>query len=74
MIKDLFTEKDGVSFCPLRMLFVVGVGAYIVFGLYDIVYGGSKFMEHAKDWGGGLADLLGFGGGAISAKNYTEAP
>lgn len=70
-IKDLFTEKDGVSFCPVRAGFIVGFLAIIAFTLNDM-YFGAKFMEHAKDWISGLADYLGFGGAAVAGKNFTE--
>lgn len=72
MLKDLLTEKDGVSFCPVRILFVAGFLAIIVFTIQDIA-SGQHFMEHVGDWIKGLAQYLGLGGGAIAGKNYTES-
>lgn len=71
IIKDLFTEKDGVSFCPVRAAFNVGFIAIIGFTLNDIAFG-AHFIEHAKDWISGVADYLGFGGAAVAGKNLTE--
>jgi len=71
--KDIFTEKDGVSFCPVRTGFVCGLVAFFAFTLHDVFYTDNfHFMEHASDWMKGLADYLGFGGAAIAGKSYTE--
>lgn len=69
--KDLFTEKDGVSVCPVRVGFVLGFAAILAFTVRDVA-SGSHFMEHAKDWISGLADYLGLGGAAVAGKNFTE--
>ena len=70
VIKDLFTEKDGVSFCPVRAAFIIG---FLFIGFYTLA-DHKDFLEHSKDWMTGLANYLGLGGAAIAGKNYTEAP
>lgn len=73
VVKDWVTEKDGVSFCPVRLAFMVGAIGYFFFTLHDMLSKGDfTFMEHAKDWISGLAQYLGLGGAAIAGKNYTE--
>lgn len=71
LIKDCFTEKDGISFCPVRAGFIIGFFAILIFTIKDIA-AGEMFMNHAKDWISGIADYLGLGGAAIAGKNYTE--
>lgn len=72
-VKDLFTEKDGVSFCPLRSAFIVGFAAIIGFTTFEMFTAEKfTFLDHAADWMKGMAEYLGFGGGAIAGKNYTE--
>lgn len=70
-IKDLFTEKDGVSTCPVRVGFILGFIAILAFTVIDL-HSGQHFMEHAHDWISGIADYLGLGGAAVAGKNYTE--
>lgn len=73
MIKDLFTEKDGVSFCPVRAGFIIGLLIFFGLTLYDMFTDEKlDFLTHAKDWASGLANYLGLGGAAIAGKNYTE--
>lgn len=73
MIKDLFTEKDGVSFCPVRAGFVIGFMFILFFGGFDLFTEEKhEFFSHAKDFMSGLAEYLGFGGAAVAGKNYTE--
>lgn len=71
--KDLITEKDGISFCPVRVGFIVGLLAFFVFTLHDVAFSPNfQFMDKASDWMKGLADYLGFGGAAVAGKNMTE--
>ena len=73
IISDTLTEKDGTSACPVRIAFIVSILAYLTGTAHDVFFiDGFKFMEHAKDWASGLADLLGFGGAAIAGKSFTE--
>lgn len=73
MIKDLFTEKDGVSFCPVRAGFIIGMLIFFGLTFMDLYTCTTfSFMEHAKDWLTGLATYLGLGGAAIAGKNATE--
>lgn len=70
-IKDLFTEKDGVSFCPLRACFMVGFIIIVSLTIADVT-AGTSFMEYSKDWISGLGEYLGLGGAAVAGKNFTE--
>lgn len=71
--KDLFTEKDGESFCPVRFGFITGILLYFCFSIHDIMaVKDFKFMEHARDFASGLGDILGFGGGAVAVKSLSE--
>lgn len=73
IIKDIFTEKDGVSFCPVRAGFIIGFVAILAFTFND--WWTSKefdYLSHAKDWMTGLANYLGLGGAAVAGKNFTE--
>ncbi len=73
LVKDVFTEKDGVSFCPVRAAFIIGFIALLGYSTYDIINSTKPtFMVNAKDWMTGLAQYLGFGGSAIAGKNFTE--
>lgn len=75
IIKDLFTEKDGVSFCPVRAGFIIGFIAILVFTINDWMTNDNfNFLAHAKDWMVGMAQYLGFGGAAVAGKNATEKP
>lgn len=72
ILKDITTEKNGISSCPLRIGFITGFAAILLFTCLDI-FMGAKFMDHAGDWIKGIADYLGLGGAAIAGKNYTES-
>lgn len=69
--KDLFTEKDGISFCPVRATYLLGFIAIIVFTFHDI-WTGKDFITSAGQWISGIANYLGLGGAAVAGKNYTE--
>lgn len=72
-LSDLFTEKDGVSACPVRIVFALGFAAYIALTLYNLSnVKDLDFLKNAKDWISGLADYLGLGGAAVAGKNFTE--
>lgn len=72
-LKDIFTEKDGVSICPVRTGFILTILWYLGGTFHDVyAIADFKFMEHAKDWADGMGNILGFGGSAIAGKNYTE--
>lgn len=71
IIKDLFTEKDGVSFCPVRAGFIIGFIFILYMTVRDLATG-QHFMEHSRDWLSGMADYLGLGGGSVAIKNFTE--
>lgn len=71
MLKDLFTEKDGISFCPVRAGFIIGFVLIIALTIRDVLAGVS-FMSNVKDWVSSMGEYLGLGGAAIAGKNATE--
>ncbi len=71
LFKDLLTEKDGVSFCPVRAGFIMGFVLIVGLTIQDIA-SGQHFFEHAADWIKALGEYLGFGGAAVGYKNTTE--
>ncbi len=68
-LKDLFTESDGVSFCPARLLWIIGSLSFISLS-FVAVWHGKDF--NAQDWGLGYGGLLAGGGGAIALKGKVE--
>lgn len=73
MLHDFLTEKDGISFCPLRMLLIASVLFYIGMELRDaVLVSGYAFSGHCKDFADGLANILGLGGAAVAGKSFTE--
>ena len=73
IIKDLFTEKDGESFCPVRAGVIT---AFIIYtgGIFNDWWHVSNFIfsDHAKDIAAGYKDIVAWGGAAIAGKSYTE--
>jgi hypothetical protein len=69
MIKDLFTEKDGESFCPSRLLLILGGIVFLTLAVYSVLHG-KEF--NAQDFGLGYGGLLGGGGAGIALKGRTE--
>lgn len=73
MIKDLFTEKDGVSFCPVRAGYIIGFIGILGFTLHDVFFTENfHFMTTASEWIKSLGEYLGMGGAAVGYKNTTE--
>lgn len=72
LLKDWFTEKDGISACPVRAGFIIGFMVILGLTLNDLLCNGTHFLGHAKDWMTGLAEYLGLGGAAVAGKNMTE--
>lgn len=72
-LKDIVTEKDGISLCPVRIGFIIGLVGYFTFTFHDLFFAKDFiFMAHAKDWLSGLAEYVGLGGAAVAGKNATE--
>jgi len=73
-VKDAFTEKNGKSICPVRVLFILGAILYIALTLRDSYLSPDAiFLTHANDWISGFGQYIGFGGSAVAAKNFTES-
>lgn len=71
ILKDLVTEKDGVTYCPVRSFFAVGITLYIVATVLG-VFGVGGFIPNAKQWAEGFSKLLEYGGLAVVGKALTE--
>jgi hypothetical protein len=69
LVKDLFTEKDGESFCPARLGLLVGLITFICLS-FLAVFHGKDFDP--QNWGIGYGSLLGGGGAGIWAKGKSE--
>lgn len=67
IIKNILTEKDGQSWCPIRIAFIGGVVLYF-WGTAESI---TNFSDHARDWAAGMKDIL-LGGIAVAAKAFTE--
>ena len=67
--KDILTEADGTSYCPARLLLIVGSIAFIFLSFYA-VYHGKEFDP--QNWGLGYGGLLAGGGGWILMKGKVE--
>lgn len=75
IVKDWLTEKDGVSFCPVRIAFFIAMVVYTCGVVGDWIHATEfVFSSHAKDVATGYGQILGWGGGAVAGKNYTEEP
>lgn len=67
--KDVFTEKDGETFCPARALWILG--SFVFFGLAMLAaFKGKDFDPQA--YGIGLGTLTGLGGAGVMLKGQTE--
>ncbi len=69
-LKDLFTEKDGESFCVAKVLWFCGVIGFITLAAWSIIVHGNAF--NAQDYGVGLGTTLGGGGLGVAQKGKTE--
>lgn len=69
VIQDLVTGKDGVSYDVGRVLWIIGVLAFIALSVYGMYRGGAF---DALNWGTGYGAILGGGGAGIGMKSKTE--
>lgn len=69
LTKDLFTEKDGESFCPARLGLIAGLITFIVLSVYSVIHTGTfDFMG----FGTGFGSLVGGSGAGIWMKGKAE--
>lgn len=68
--KDIFTEKDGDSYCVAKVLWFFGVVGFIGLATWAVVIHGKDF--NAQDYGIGLGSVLGGGGIGVAQKGKTE--
>lgn len=69
ILKHWFTERDNETFCPIRMLAIVGAVEFLVVAAVTAVM--AKSFDMAA-FGEGLAKVLGVVGGVVSVKAITE--
>ena len=69
IIKDWFTGIDGVTYDPARMLWIVGMVAFLTFVGHDLYKNGKFDMTNfAMGYGG----LLAAGAAGVKIKETTE--
>ncbi len=68
-LNDLLTESDGISFCPARLLWIIGVLAFIALSFYAVFHG-KEFDP--QNWGLGYGGLLAGGGVGVAQKGKVE--
>lgn len=67
--KDILTGIDGESFDVGRVLWIMGVVAFVVLSFYAMYRGGAF---DPLNWGTGYGAILGGGGAGIGFKAKTE--
>lgn len=68
-LKDMLTGVDGESFDVGRVLWVLGVFAFVILSGYSLYRGGAF---DALGWGTGYGAILGGGGAGIGFKRKAE--
>jgi hypothetical protein len=69
LIKDCLTGKDGESYDVGRLLWILGVLAFIGLSIYSLC---NKGTFDPMNWGTGYGAILGGGGAGIGMKSKTE--
>lgn len=72
IISDLFTENDGVTVCPGRVLLFAGAIVFFILACYTVVWLGESF--NAMQFGTGYGTIIGAGTAAIGYKARTDNP
>jgi hypothetical protein len=69
LVSDCLTGKDGESYDVGRVLWIIGVLAFIGLSIYGLYRGGAF---DPLNWGTGYGAILGGGGAGIGMKSKTE--
>lgn len=69
LFKDWFTENDGVSYDPIRMLAVVGVIEFLALAAHTAI---TTHTFDLQGFGVGLGAVLAAAGAAVGIKAGTE--
>ena len=72
IIKDLFTENDGATHCPVRWLGLGGAASGVGLAIFDVVVQHAHF--DLQGYGIGLAATIAAVGKALQWKPDTGAP
>jgi hypothetical protein len=72
VIKDIVTEKDGISFDPARILWVMGTLLFFGLVIYTTILLPSSF--NMINFGMAFGGILAGGGASIKIKETTEQP
>lgn len=70
VIKNITTEKDGTTWCPARVLWVIGTMAYLILAGYQVWH--TKQFDYLA-FGSGFAAIQAAGAAAVRIKIQTES-
>jgi hypothetical protein len=70
VVKDVVTEKDGVSFDITKVLWAIGTLIFFGLTIYTVIVNPASF--NYVTWGGGFAAILAGGSAGVKVKESTE--
>ncbi|MGH7745940.1 MAG: hypothetical protein ACREQ5_14355 [Candidatus Dormibacteria bacterium] len=71
--KDLTTERDGITYDPARILWILGIMFYFVFSAYTVLKGTGHAFDYIS-FGTGFATIMASGAAAVRIKLDSEQP
>lgn len=71
ILNDVFTEKNQNTYCPVRILGVIGFFAYIFIAYSELIKHCQDFS--LSDFSTGIGIILGVFAGGITIKTKTES-
>lgn len=71
IFNDVFTERDSKTYCPVRILGVIGFFAYIFLAYSELIRHCQDFS--LSDFSTGIGIILGVFAGGITIKTKTES-
>ena len=72
-INDLITERDGQTWCPARIIWILGVIVYLVFTGYTVIHGQGHVFDYTS-FATGFSTILAAGAAAVRIKLDSEQP
>jgi uncharacterized integral membrane protein len=73
VIKDVLTEKDGVSFDTARILWAVGTLIFFGLTIFTVIKNPTVPFNY-MNWGIAFGGILAGGGASVKIKESTEQP
>jgi len=70
IVKNITTEKDGITWCPARILWILGSMAYFILAGYQVWH--TKQFDYVA-FGTGFAAIQAAGAAAVRIKIQTES-